>query len=874
VVVVPTLPIKAGTVNFLKSESSRAHFKEQYSGKSIRLHIVESLKSGKTNKKSYMPPSVISFCNAGSHDRQSIEVMVINAGMLNSESMQKSYDKNLFDQYTVSFDGIAAVRPLVIIDEPHKFSQQNSTWENIQRMKPQYILRYGATFPEKLVPKKDEITGKTVKVPVKDYHNLIYSLSAVDSFNQNLVKGVIGHISEFESGKDALVRLISTDGSEAKFELYEQQKRSTMKLGKKGSLEQIHPAMSDLIIESLNKSKVVLSNGMELKIGDKLNPYSYAQTLQEMMLRNAVAEHFKIERDLLKREVKIKPLTLFFIDNIEEYRSQEGSLRLKLEEFIRAEAENLLKTETAGYYRSYLEKTLQDVSVTHAGYFSQDNSDKDEAVEKEVNEILHDKEAMLSLQNPRRFIFSKWTLREGWDNPNVFQICKLRSSGSEISKLQEVGRGLRLPVNEFGNRVKEEQFFLNYFVDFTESDFVDKLVTEINKKSGAVSMEENPEKLTEALIQQICEKYKITEDQLLEVLDQNNVVNRANVFKEGGFEFIKTHYAMAFEGVNTSKVRKAGDAKRTVTIRTEKYPELKALWEKINEKVVLEYKFEREGQFQEFLSDFFLKQERQFREHGIRAIKSKIAIEDGQAMKVQEAESIYEAKLEMVPTMTYDEFLRRLSSSLNMNRATIHAAVKSSKIPMNHYLNGATLRVIKKNFEDYLMYHAIDKFSVEYKKVSNCVHPTKMTTRQGEVIQEMSAAGIGVMYSDEKVAESYFFNELYYDSELEKENAKKELQEVVVFTKIPKNSIKIPVAGGKSYSPDFAYVLRYGDGSKKLNFIVETKNVAGDQALRDEERQKIRHAEQFFQGNVTIKFRTQFTNDKIQSLLKEIVGGK
>ncbi|HBE22411.1 MAG TPA: type III restriction-modification system endonuclease, partial [Verrucomicrobiales bacterium] len=128
--------------------------------------------------------------------------------------------------------------------------------------------------------------------------------------------------------------------------------------------------------------------------------------------------------------------------------------------------------------------------------------------------------------------------------------------------------------------------------------------------------------------------------------------------------------------------------------------------------------------------------------------------------------------------------------------------------------------------------------------------------------------------ADEKVADSYFFDELYYDSELEKENVKKELQEVVAFTKIPKNSIKIPVAGGKSYSPDFAYVLKYGDGSKKLNFIVETKNVVGDSKLRDEERQKLRHAEQFFQGNVTIKFRTQFTNDKIQTLLKEIVGGK
>ncbi|PAW59753.1 MAG: restriction endonuclease subunit R [Verrucomicrobiia bacterium Tous-C3TDCM] len=873
VVVVPTLPIKAGTVNFLKSESSRAHFREQY-GKSIKLHIVESLKSGKANKKTYMPPSVISFCNAGSHDRQSIEVMVINAGMLNSETMQKSYDKDLFDQYTVAFAGIAAVRPLVIIDEPHKFSQQNATWENIQRMKPQYILRYGATFPEKEIKKKDEITGKMVKESVKDYHNLIYTLSAVDSFNQNLVKGVIGHISEFESGKDALVRLVSTDGSEANFELYEQKKRSTMKLGKKGSLEQIHPAMSDLIIESLNKSKVVLSNGMELKVGDKLNPYSYAQTLQEMMLRNAVAEHFKLERDLLKRDIKIKPLTLFFIDNIEEYRAQDGYLRQKLEEFVRAEAENILKTEKAGYYRSYLEKTLEDVSVTHAGYFSQDNTDKDEAVEKEVNEILHDKEAMLSLQNPRRFIFSKWTLREGWDNPNVFQICKLRSSGSEISKLQEVGRGLRLPVNEFGNRVKEEQFFLNYFVDFTESDFVDKLVTEINKKSGAVSMEESPERLTETLIKQICDKYKISEDQLLEVLDQNNVITRTNAFKEGGFDFVKQHYGMAFAGVNTGKVRKASDVTRKVTIRTEKYPELKALWEKINEKVVLEYKFKNEEQFQSLLSQFFQTQERKFQEHGIRSIRAQIEIDDGQATVRQEPESIYEDKLVMVPTMSYDEFLQRLSATLHISRNTLHAGMVSSQIPINQYLNGATVRIIKKNFEDYLMYHAIDKFSVEYKKISNCIHPTKMTSREGEVLKEMSAAGIGVMYADEKVADSYFFDELYYDSELEKENVKKELQEVVVFTKIPKNSIKIPVAGGKSYSPDFAYVLKYGDGSKKLNFIVETKNVVGDSKLRDEERQKLRHAEQFFQGNVTIKFRTQFTNDKIQTLLKEIVGGK
>ena len=123
----------------------------------------------------------------------------------------------------------------------------------------------------------------------------------------------------------------------------------------------------------------------------------------------------------------------------------------------------------------------------------------------------------MSLDNPRRFIFSKWTLREGWDNPNIFQICKLRSSGSEISKLQEVGRGLRLPVNEYGNRVKDEQFYLNYFVDFTESRFVDDLVKEINDKSGAISIEKletNISPLIKIILQKYPEQFN-DEEQLL-----------------------------------------------------------------------------------------------------------------------------------------------------------------------------------------------------------------------------------------------------------------------------------------------------------------------------------------------------------------------
>lgn len=138
-------------------------------------------------------------------------------------------------------------------------------------------------------------------------------------------------------------------------------------------------------------------------------------------------------------------------------------------------------------YKKYLQASLNDIGATHAGYFAQDNATSDEEIIEEINEILNEKEKLLSIRNEdgnfntRRFIFSKWTLREGWDNPNVFTIAKLRSSGSEISKLQEIGRELRLPVDENGNRISDEQFYLNYIIDYSEKDFADRLIKEINR---------------------------------------------------------------------------------------------------------------------------------------------------------------------------------------------------------------------------------------------------------------------------------------------------------------------------------------------------------------------------------------------------------
>jgi type III restriction enzyme len=847
IVVVPTLSIKAGTIDFLKSDSSREHFKEQY-GKTLHLHVVESLKNGKS-KKSYIPQAVTSFVNSGNFEKNSIQVLIINAGMINSDTMQKSFDKGLFDKYTVPFDAIGATKPFLIIDEPHKFGTGNKTWENIQKMKPQFILRYGATF--------------------QGYENLIYTLTAVDSFNRNLVKGVIGHITEFDSGKNAIVKFIDSDGTEASFELNENDKRKTVKLKKKDSLQTIHSEMSDLTIENLNKSTVVLSNGLEMKKGDKINPYSYAEKLQETMIQKAIQKHFELEKEFLTRDVKIKPLTLFFIDNIDEYRNKDGYIKKTVEQLAKAEIENLLKVEQDVYYKAFLEKSLTDISAIHGGYFSKDNSEKDEVIEKEINEILHDKQEMLSLENPRRFIFSKWTLREGWDNPNVFQICKLRSSGSEISKLQEVGRGLRLPVNEYGNRVKDEQFYLNYFVDFTESDFVDSLVNEINTKSGAISMEQTPDKLSAEMIKKICELYETTEEDLLQVLDDNDVIKRNNDFKENGFTYIKHNYPKIFEGVNSTKVRKATDDKKKITVRTDKYSELKDLWEKLNEKVILEYKFDKEAEFKNLFTEFLKAQKGNFTIDGVSERVAKVEIKDDRAV-VNEAESIYGRNVATISTMKYSDFLKELSKILNINLATIHQSIIDAGTDINKHLNPTTLRIIKDKFDHFLMANAIDKFSIEYKKVSNNIHPTKLTDEKGNVLSEISASDIGIFFSDEDVAQSYFFDELYYDSELEMKNIKTEINEVIVFTKIPKNSIKIPVAGGKTYSPDFAYVLKFKDGKQKLNFIVETKDVGSDDGLREEEKAKIKHAEKFFGGQVKIEFRKQFSNNKIVDLIREL----
>ncbi|EFO2847632.1 TPA: type III restriction-modification system endonuclease, partial [Escherichia coli] len=482
------------------------------------------------------------------------------------------------------------------------------------------------------------------------------------------------------------------------------------------------------------------------------------------------------------------------------------------------------------------------------------------------------KELLLSLDNPRRFIFSKWTLREGWDNPNVFQICKLRSSGSTTSKLQEVGRGLRLPVNEYMCRVKDRNFTLKYYVDFTEKDFVDSLVKEVNESSFK---ERVPSKFTQELKEQIRAQYpELSSRALMNELFNDEIIDENDNFKDSdAYSRLKSKYPAAFPiGVKPGKIKKATDGKRRTKMRVGKFSELKELWELINQKAVIEYKINSENEFLSIFKSFMLEETERFTKSGVHTRIDKIYIHNDMAMSksiVSDDDDF--AKLN---TMSYREFLDNLSQTIFVKHDTLHKVFCDIKDTINitEYLNIQTIRKIKSGFSKYLLNNSFNKFSLGYNLISGSIHPTKFTNADGKPLDEVLSSDLGVLQDNSKAPlDTYLFEEVFYDSELERRNiTDREIQSVVVFSKIPKNSIKIPVAGGYTYSPDFAYVVKTAEGDY-LNFIIETKNVDSKDSLRLEEKKKIEHAQALFNQisqSVKVEFKTQFANDDIYQLIK------
>ena len=634
----------------------------------------------------------------------------------------------------------------------------------------------------------------------------------------------------------------------------------------------------------MNKTTLVLSNGVELKRGGSISPYSYCNTVRDKMMRQAVKKHFDLEAELLTRSGgRIKPLTLFFIDDIAGYREKNalaGSLKTLFEQMVTAELQGRLKNENNAFLRSYWQTALNDVSATHGGYFSQDNSGKDEKIEQEVSEILHDKETLLSLNNPRRFIFSKWTLREGWDNPNVFQICKLRSSGSETSKLQEVGRGLRLPVNEYMARVKEQAFFLNYFVDGSERDFVEKLTGEVNSTLVRLTVFD---KLDDELLDKIIAAYptetkKSIRSKLADCTDDNDV------FLANGFAETKKRFPQAFavsDGLKKGKIDHAGAKRQTVKMRVGKYDELKTLWEAINRKAFLQYKIDSEEAFLQLFTQFLRDKAEKFAPAGIRTVQNEIRVQNGLLAAVRQ-DSLEDA-FEPLVNMTYRDFLEKLAQSTLIRQDTLHCAFYAVRdcFEVEKYLNFQTIRAIKVGFSRWLLLHSFHEFQIAYQSIGGSVHPTLFTDENGRPKPEVDAV-FGTMHDTQhEPLAQFLFDSVFYDSPLEQDNitgcgSGGEVREVVVFAKIPKNAIKIPVAGGGTYSPDFAYFVKTDTG-ETLNLVLESKKVEDSDDLRQEENQKIEHAQKMFdalgrQSGVKILFSKQFESDRVAGVIRRCLG--
>ena len=870
IIITPTTPIREGTRNFINSEYWKTYARKYYPNKSINLEVFETTKNSKKGRQDF-PYPIRQFYDGKNSDKNKIYALLVGAGMLKtSNNIHKEYpDTLLDDKYSRPYEAISATRPIVILDEPHKFKTENKRYEYIEKyLNPQIIFRFGATF-------SDIKIGKT---KIKDYKNLIYNLNSCKAFNDNLIKGVATEY--LPNTDDVMVKILGTNKQAKTVKLQNTltKKSEEIKIG--NDLGDFIESLSGISVSEIDSDKVVLSNGQEVPKNFTFYPSTYGTTYQEDMIKLALDNHFETELNNVKRENKIKTLELFFIENRDYYRNSaleekfDEILRCKLKEQIEIVKDDISLSE----YKEFLEYSLNHIPDTRGGYFSKDNSTSDESIKQEVEDILRNKEKLLSFKdgngnfNIRRFLFSQWTLKEGWDNPNVFTIAKLRSSGSEISKLQEVGRGLRLPVDEYGNRISNEEFKLNYIIDYSEKEFAEKLRNEVN---GEVIENINIENIIKQYAEKHNEKWlKIAlELQEKEFIDDNLMIineNKDKFFKEYSFLFdnkLGNDKIIDKNKKETSKVR----------VRKENFDKLKDLWKIINTKYYISFNKVDENIIIKKLVEIL-----EENKNSISTITSvrKETTSDINGIEIIESKKTHSYKID--DKIPYNQFIKIISKNTNVPLVLLHKSIiefsKNNKLDETFFTRTRLnlivnkIKELKKNiFAHY-----------EYKKLDIDKKETTLTDKNG-ILKEYvtkSDVGINMMYSD--TAPQKFLYELpLYDSVLEKDNLRdsETIKNVIVYGKIPRRSVKIPMYWGGTYSPDFMYVIKNNDSLSSINCIIETKGVNENSDLRKIEDLEIKQAKKFYatlakdfkNTNVNIKFEKQINTKKIASLIEELI---
>lgn len=867
VIAVPSPSIKEGTRSFITSDYAKQHFGEFYENTRVQLNVINagdfSARSGRRN----FPAQLSEFVEATRQNTNQIEVLLVNQGMLHSKSMHRDdYDQTLLGGETSPIKAIAATRPVVIIDEPQRFPRGKKFYEDIKAMKPQLIVRFGATFPETTSGR-----GKN-KVTKIDYYRgePQFNLDAVDSFNQGLVKGI--DIDYPDMPEEQASNLYKVKQVKAK-ELILSQGKKEYSLGVGENLADVDPGFQGDITYA-GGTDHELSNGLALAKDMKLIPGTFAQSYQKEIISQALDCHFKTEEENFLRPnsgdnaPKIKTLSLFFIDSISSFRGENSSKGWLAKEFERLLTEKLKRLigryemaidDREKDYCSFLQATLRSLQSEHqdvyAGYFSEDRGSSDADIQAEVEDILSNKEKLLSFKDKdgnwltRRFLFSKWTLREGWDNPNVFTIAKLRTSGSEISKIQEVGRGLRLPVDETGHRLNQDEWQsrLSFLIGYDERDFAQKLVGEINDDSP---IKLNQEELTDDMTKLIVKaKQKIDpnfdEDQLLDDLDAHNVITRSNKFKENveldgqtmtGYDALCYLYPELVQETKVAKDKvrdKNSKDSTTVKLHKQNWQQLKNLWLQLAKRQMIKFDPSVNQDAETVVRNVFNDSDNKVFVLQSPQMVHQEVVTDSSSASVRETQADYSTEY---LTMKYGKFLKILAQqtdlSVNLLNNLMIKAIKRLRNNTN-YINEKTLGNLIRTFNN--QFNERIKTSYSYEPLKFSASTSIYNAKKQEFVDSVPASALGVYQSNSTSDEKYLYDRppLRYDS------ADPELKilqrsygpKISVFGKLPKKAIKIPRFDNGTTTPDFIFKIDHGN--KPIYLVIETK--AENMRLGDEE---------------------------------------
>ncbi len=889
IIVVPSIAIREGVAKSLAITAE--HFLQAYQKKarffiynSKQLHHLESFSS-----------------DAG------INVMVINvqAFAARGADNRRIYEELDDFQSRRPIDVIAANRPILILDEPQKM-EGTQTVKSLEAFKALMVLRYSATH----------------KTP----HNKVHRLDALDAYNQKLVKkiAVRGIAVKGLAGTNAYLYLQSIEIStkkppEARVELEQklaggQIKRVLRKLGKGDNLFDMSNELDQYrgyVVSDIDANTDTLSftNGVALFVGEAAGDVNEA-TLRRIQIREAIKAHFDKEQALFTQGVKV--LTLFFIDTVAKYRDyaapdEKGDYARVFEEEYRAQLNEVMDLDESAYVL-YLKGIA--VEKTHSGYFSIDKKskrqvDSDVAARGEnagqsddvdaYDLILKDKERLLSLAEPVRFIFSHSALREGWDNPNVFVICALKHSDNTVSRRQEVGRGLRLSVNQHGDRMDHPATVhdinvLTVVASESYKNFVAALQKDMSEALSARPSFANEAFFVGKVLQTAAGEVQVTPQlakQIYRYLLKNDYTDaddrvaaayqeakragplaalppELQPYAEQVFQLIDSVY-------NDKQLPLPDDGRRSKPNPLNdnfNKKEFKALWSRINRKAAYSVQFDST----ELVAKTVTELNAHLRvtplqytvQRGEQAdVTTFDELKSGQSFVLKATETQSNRQHSAQSAVKYD-LVGKLAEGTRLTRRTVvdilqglnAAAFAQFRTNPEHFMAEATRLVNEQKATMIIEHLAYDPVEERY---DLDIFTQDKTQR--------------VFSTAEPSLRRHIYNYLLSDSAVERQfaNALDVATEVVVYAKLPKG-FQIPTPVG-DYNPDWAIAFKEGV-VKHVYFVAETKGSMSSMELRKIEEIQIACARKFFDQlnlkyapeNVRYDVVTSF--DKMMELVK------